>query len=1123
MDCIATIGRGANRRILVDSILCNGGTSPFVNFAFANGVQPLTYKIDTISQLLNAVFINKIKAGRHTAVVIDGEGCTDTLIFYLGEPARLVLQKTVDSVKCSNTATGKITAVASGGTSPYIYSLNFSPLGRNPGVFDSLTAGTYTIEVEDSNRCRVRDSAKVFQPTPLSMNLSKQDVRCFGNTNGSIRALVSGGSAPYTYRWSNGNTTDLLTNLAVGTYRITLTDKNGCQKIDFATVASPAKIVITTLQDSVKCFGDANGRARARVTGGLSPYTYNWNNTQFDSIATGLRAVIQRVTVTDGIGCSDTASIVVLQPNAIKYDSLTSIPATCSNQATGGARVVVSGGTQPYRYTWLPNGATTASISNLQAAKYTVTVRDFNNCAKTDSVIVGASPPLVIQGFDFSQLKCSGDVNGSIMVRASGGTGTYSYRWSTTPIQNADTAKNLPAGRYFVTVTDQNNCTVSKDTTLTEPPILNATITQVKNIKCKGDANGSATPSVLGGTSFTGNFRYIYKWNDPQQQDVVTAVNLPVGTYTVSVTDANGCMDTANVTITEPATAVQAFPVQTKLSCYNGSTGEARVNATGGGGNYSYKWSNLQNTQSIIGLSRQFYTVTVTDVNGCRAIDSVAIQTYDSIAANIAIIQPRCNNTATGSLELTTITGGAGNNNLNNYFYRWNSSPAQTTAQAAGLSGGRTYSVSVTDTEGCSNTFSKFLGQPGPILLSAFSKPVSCFGGTDGQALITAIGTNNSFTYRWNDAANQTTQQATQLKAGRFSVTITDSTGCKRDTVVDVTQPSRLKIDSKTITDNKCVGDTLGRVSLTVAGGIPRYNILWSNGDTSNTIKSIRSGVYIVTISDANACKLFDTIIVKSPPVLEADVFTTPVKCFGDRNGSITIDAFGGTQPFYYSLNGKDFNGISQIVGLKAGNFDVFVKDANNCIWFDNKTVVTPLRFFVEATPDVTINLGDKTQLFANTTNNRGQVTLTWKQPYDSTLSCLKCPNPVAYPMSTILYVVNGVDSAGCRAADSVKVTVVKPRSVLVPTGFTPNEDAINDKLIVHGRTGTIIKVFRIYDRWGELLYEASEFKINDENAGWDGKFRGKEMNTGKYVWYVEAQYIDSATEIFKGHTTLIR
>ena len=1126
MDCIATIGRGANRRLLVDSILCYGGTSPFVNFAFANGAQGqtgLTYKIDTFSQVLNPVFVNKIKAGRHTAIVIDGEGCTDTLIFYLGQPDPLTIQKTIDSVKCNNTATGKLNIVATGGVGNYIYTLNLSPFGRNPGIFDSLRAGSYIIEVEDSNRCRTRDSATIYQPVPLSMNLVKQDVRCFGNVNGSIRAFSAGGVSPYSYLWSNNATTEQLSNLATGKYVVTLTDKNGCQKADSTTVGAPDRIVITTSQDSVKCFGGNTGRARVRATGGIMPYTFNWNNTVFDSTYSNLRAGSQRVTVTDAVGCSDTSSVVILQPAAIKFDSLISIPVACSGQATGAARVVVSGGVQPYRYTWLPNGAITPSIDKLQAAIYTITVRDNNNCTQTDTVTVGANSPLAVNGFGLSPIKCNGDLTGTITVKASGGGGTYSYRWSTTPVQTADTAKNLAAGRYFVTITDQNNCTITKDTTLTEPERLNATITQYKNIKCKGETNGTATPSVLGGTPFVGNFRYIYKWNDPLGQDAVTAVNLPIGNFTVSVTDANGCMDTANISIVEPATAVKAFPVQTKLSCFNGNTGEAKVTATGGAGNYSYRWSNLQNTQTVIGLARQFYSVTVTDISGCRSIDSVAIQTYDSITAVIATVQPRCNATSTGSLTLTAVNGGAGNNDLNNYFYRWNSNPAQTTTQAIGLPGGRTFSVTVTDTEGCTNTFYQFLGQPGPILLSAFSKPVSCFGGSDGQALITAIGSNNSFTFQWNDADSQTVQQATKLPAGRYGVTITDSTGCRRDTVVDVTQPSRIKIDSKIIVNNKCVGDTTGSVNITAVGGVPRYNINWSNGDTSGSIQKLRSGTYIVTVSDANGCKLFDTIVVKSPPALDADISSTPVKCFGDRNGTIIIDGFGGTQPYYYSLNGKDYNGISQIVGAKAGNYDIYMKDANNCIWFDNVTVAAPPRFTVEASPDITINLGDKTQLFATTQNNRGDATLTWKQPYDSTLTCLKCPSPTAYPMSTILYVVNATDTIGCRASDSVKVTVVKPRNVLVPTGFTPNEDQINDKLIVHGRNGTIIKVFRVYDRWGELLYEAKDFKINDENAGWDGKFRGQYMNTAQYVWYLEALYIDGASEIFKGHTTLIR
>ena len=278
-----------------------------------------------------------------------------------------------------------------------------------------------------------------------------------------------------------------------------------------------------------------------------------------------------------------------------------------------------------------------------------------------------------------------------------------------------------------------------------------------------------------------------------------------------------------------------------------------------------------------------------------------------------------------------------------------------------------------------------------------------------------------------------------------------------------------------------------------------------------------------MTVSDANGCKINDTVVVKSPAAIDADLTTIPVRCYGDRNGVITINAFGGTTPYLYSLDGKIFNGISQIVGLRATDFDVYVKDANGCIWFTRETVKTPPKFTIDATADATINLGDKIQLFANPVNPQGKVVLTWKQPYDSTLTCLKCPNPTAKPYSTIIYTVTGVDSVGCRATDSVKITVEKPRNIYVPTGFTPNKDGVNDKLYVRGRKGTIIDLFRIYDRWGELVYEARTFSINDENIGWNGTFKGQDLMSAQFVWYIEATYIDGAKETVKGHTTLIR
>jgi gliding motility-associated-like protein len=1123
LACIATIGKVPNRRLEVDSVLCYGLASPLVNFKYASGQAPFTYYVDTFRQNSSGVFLDKIKAGTHTAIFIDGTGCSDTLVFSFGQPDSINFRVTVDSVKCNGDRTGKLTSVATGGTGALTYALNLSPLKRNIGTFDSLPIGRYSIEVEDANRCRKTITTDIFQPTPLSMSLSKNDVRCFGGATGSARVIPSGGIPSYTYAWRGGQAKDTINNITVGSYFVTLTDRNGCTRRDSTTITSSPKIVVTTLQDSVKCFGEASGRARGRATGGVAPFLYNWNNTQFDSIGIRLKAGLHRLTVTDTQGCSDTASVVILQPDSLRFDSLIALPASCSNTASGSARVIVSGGTKSYQYTWSPNGATTPSVTNLAAGNYSLTVKDFNNCSKTQSLVIGSAPPLVLDQFNEIKVKCNGDPTGGLSAKVSGGAGGYTFRWGSTPVQTSDTAKNLRAGMYQVTVTDRNNCQIIKDTTIGEPVKLVATITQFTNVRCLGEMNGTATPSVFGGSGIVGNNRYLFQWNDPLNQNTLIADSLSAGNYIVTVTDANGCTDTANVTITQPTSVVTTTTNQTRLACFGQNTGEGRVVPAGGSGSFTYRWSNLQSTATVTNLARGKYFVTVTDINGCSATDSLDAFTRDSIAATIAVVKPRCYNTATGSIGITNVTGGAGNGNLGNYFFRWSTNPVQTTPQAANIVGNRQYAVTISDNENCSNIVYTFLTQPGPISLSSVLRPVSCYGGGDGEAQINAFGTINSFTYLWNDAKTQITQRATQLTAGRYTVLVKDSMGCSKDTIVNITQPSRLKMDLRNIVDNKCVGDSTGSIEVAFSGGTPIYNYLWSNGINLPNQSKLRSGTYILTVSDANGCKMNDTIAIKSPKPIDADLSTIPVRCFGDRNGVITVNAFGGTTPYLYSLDGKNFNGISQIVGLKASAYDIYVKDANGCIWFTKETVNTPPKFLIDATADVSINLGDKIQLFANPQNAQGKVVLTWKQPYDSTLTCLKCPNPTASPKSTITYSVIGIDSVGCRATDSVKITVEKPRNIYVPTGFTPNNDNVNDKLVVHGRKGTKIDLFRVYDRWGELLYEARTFDINDENAGWDGTFRGQNMMSAQFVWYIEATYIDGAKEILKGHTTLIR
>lgn len=1127
LPCVATIGNGANRRLDIDSILCYGQPSPRVNFRYANGVAPIKYIIDTIEQSTNPFFVNNIFAGNHKAILIDSTGCSDTLDFVINQPVPLTLGLQATPIVCSGDESGTITAMPNGGVGNYIYRVTSNIIGdwRNIPLFDSLDAGIYTIEVQDNNGCSVSRDTNIISPLPLFVDLVKQDINCFGANSGVARAQTSGGVQPYIWSWNQGSSTQQLDSLSAGIYAVTVTDKNGCEFTGSVTIDENTEVIVTTQADSVRCFGDNSGRTIANATGGISPYIYQWSNGYTGAVNENLVAGNYRLTVTDAIGCRDTFSLLVAQPDSISFDSIVTINTLCHNDATGTATAYPKGGVAPYTYLWTPSNKTTQTITDMAAGRYVVTVRDANGCLHDAEATVRSNTPINIDRFTvLAPLRCNGDTNGQMSVTASGGAGGYTYRWNTTPNQNTATANNLIAGTYTVTITDANNCVTTKDTVLGQPTRVNVSVNLFTDVKCRGEANGTATPSVSGGTPLPSGVRYTYLWNDSLAQTTPVASDLRAGTYTLTVTDANGCTDTANVTITEPALALSATVAQTKLGCFGQSTGEAGVTASGGAGSYTYLWSNLQRTQSVVNLARQLYYVTVTDVNGCQALDSVNIVTYDSVRISVSAIPPRCYNMNNGILTVDSVSGGAANGNLQNLTFRWNTVPVQTTAQAVNIDGNRQYTVTVVDNQGCQNRVSLFVPEPDRILMASLTKDVSCFNGRDGEAEIQPLGSKSPYAFLWSESAGtQITARAVNLASGRYSVTITDSSKCSIDTVITVKQPARLALQNQQITPSKCVGDAVGAISITITGGTPVYNYLWSNGATTPSIDKLKSGSYDLLVTDANGCQLQQSFTVQTPNPLDGEVSFTNVKCFGESNGTVTIDAFGGTQPYTFSVDGKNFNGVNQIVGLKAGQYDVFIKDFNNCSWFDRVSITQPSKFSIEAIPDITLNLGDSVQLYTNVINSQGRTSITWKAPYDNTLSCVKCETPTAKPMFTITYAITAIDSAGCRAQDSVKVTVVKPRYVYVPTGFSPNNDQVNDVLTVRGKEGTTIKIYRIYDRWGELLFEARDFRINDESSGWDGRFKGQMMNSGMYVWYIEAEYIDGAKEILKGNTTLFR
>lgn len=725
--------------------------------------------------------------------------------------------------------------------------------------------------------------------------------------------------------------------------------------------------------------------------------------------------------------------------------------------------------------------------------------------------------PLVITDVLATPALCNGGTSGTATAVVTGGIGAYTYQWSDPLQQISPTANFLAAGQYQVTVRDEVGCIRTATVTVPEPAELTASATTTP-ASCFDGSDGTATVAPAGGTS-----PYAYAWANGQTTQVSTGYT--AGAHVVSVTDNNGCTTTAIATVAQPDTPVSVTAVQALRGCVGTQTNQATATAVGGtGSSYTYVWSNGQNGSAIGSLPPGAVTVVATDANGCTAEATAELIDLEPIVLNIIIGPASCFGLNDGQMGINAVSGGAGDpNNISTYTFNWSS--GQVGATANNLAGDQVYEVTVTDQQGCTGTESRFLPQPLPITFSVQHTDASCFGGTDGTASVSNIaGSQVLFTFAWSsNAGNQTTATAQNLSAGTYGVTVTDVTGCFVGQTVEVEQPTAVEVQS-VVEDVQCFGEAQGKVELKPSGGTPGYTYLWPNGGTALGQQNLIAGTYNVTVTDANACEHIIPVLVEEPDMLVAEIVPQGVTCYSDKDGRISIMPQGGTPPYRYSLDNQNFDGASQRIGLAAGDYNVFVRDAYGCMFFTETVVDEPEEFVVDAGLDYTMDLGDSLRVYADSRGGAGQITYIWSAPYDGTLSCTECAAPFVGPTYSITYELYGMDENGCESTDLVNVFVRKPRMVAVPTGFTPNSDGNNDRLLVHGREGTRVKLFQVFDRWGELVYEGRDFEVNDTNTGWDGTFRGQDMNGGVYVWLVTAIYpIDEEEETFRGQTTLIR
>ena len=945
---------------------------------------------------------------------------------------------------------------------------------------------------------------------------SPVDVSCFGGSDGAASVQVQGAENPVQY-FLNGSSTaqanGIFNNLIAGDYQVAVLDGSGCRDTVYFAIAQPelltADIQINTLID---CNGNDTGVAQVFPQGGNGNYTYQWSTSPVITTATAsnLGAGDYSVTVQDANGCTATASVMITEPDALEI-TLTPEDASCAGLADGSIQAFGNGGNGALTYTWSNAGSGTQQ-TNLQAGNYCVTVQDANGCQAVACADVGAPTSIIVDSVSTVAVLCNGDDTGRATVYASGGAGNYTYLWDDGLAQIGQTATMLPANNYNVTITDANGCQAIAQATVNEPDALSLSF-NVEDVACTGGSDGASTATVSGGVA-----PYTYTWQNGQTG--LTATNLAAGAYGLTVTDHNACQLAGTTNVDEPDKAVEAEVVQTRMGCFGAKDNEVSVMATGGAGTgYTYLWSDGQTTATAVGLDSLPYSVLVTDGNGCEAEAAITPSDLDQIDFFIITTTPSCNGYTDGRLGINEIYGGAGVV-IQDYNIAWSTGATGPTAE--NLAGGQVYSVTVTDNQGCTRTKTRTLQQPALITFQLDVDSVRCFGGSDGAITITNIqGDHAPFTYSWSNG--QQTLTASNLVAANYGMTVTDAEGCFNTGTAVVHQPAALSLSFET-EDNGCFGEKAGRIATTVSGGIPAYAYSWSNNNTGAIQENLAAGSYSLTITDRNGCTKEGQTVIEEPDPLTAAIKSQDPTCNGFRDGSITVDAGGGTPPYRYSLDNSFFSGSSMLIALQAGEYNVYLKDANGCLFSDQVALTDPAPFIVDAGEEnYTINLGDSITLTATAQNAKGMVEFVWEAPYDGSLSCTECVTTTAIPETSILYMLYGIDENGCEDTDRVLVYVKKTRVVLVPTGFTPNGDGHNDVLVVHGKSGTMVRRFQIFDRWGELLYDFKDFEVNDEAAGWDGTFRGQPAMGGVYIWNLVVEYEDGMEEAFRGETTLIR
>ena len=811
----------------------------------------------------------------------------------------------------------------------------------------NVSPGTYTLEVRYgpfNSDCIFNATVDVTEPDEIDLSLSeKEDVHCFGESNGSISILADGGEGALNFSWSgpNGfNSEDQnIDNLSAGNYTVTVTDENDCEASESYTISEPDEIEITGFDiDHILCYGADNGAIDVVVDGGTGDLDFSWSgpesftseNQNVSDLAPGTYTLV----VTDENTCEISEDYEVTEPDELLITQADKEDVLCFDGDNGSIEINVNGGSGDYEFDWSgPNGFTSENqnVENVPVGTYSVTVTDDNDCEVSESFDIDEPNELSITSgvADSDGNLCYNESNGAIDITIEGGTGDYEFDWSgpngfSSEDQNLT---DLSAGTYSVIVSDENDCEVSESYEIITPDELTINTEVIENITCNGGMDGTIEVSLEGGT---GDFTI--SWSHDENENSLELSNLQAGDYTLTVSDENECEAVESFTLTEPDIFELTMTGTNASTC---GEDDAQINVIISNPtttNYTIEWVGASSGNEIIedpdyefditDLLAGNYTVTVTDGNGCFVEQDLSVSEDGGAEIEVELVsgtELACHGDEDAELIITS------SDDISDYTFTWNNNETGSSI----VVGAGEYSVSGDDGNCVTNTVNITVDEPDEVEI-AFEDihDVDCYGNDNGSVEISVSGGTGNLSISWDHDATEDGEIIDNLGAGNYTVTVTDENECAETESFTITEPEELLITDFIETDLLCYGDESGSITIDVDGGADPYNFEWTNdnGFTSDdqNIDNLEGGTYIAVVTDDNNCQITQDFNVDEP---------SPIIISGGIEESETLIVTGGTGDYSYDWEGPDgfTANTPTITPEENGEYTLTVTDENGC------------------------------------------------------------------------------------------------------------------------------------------------------------------------------------------------